>query len=93
MAMKMIRKLAVPVPKGNDEVFWMNIGALMYDAEKKKFSVKLNAIPIGIPDFEGWVNCFELDDKEEGDDKPQRTRRNERAESNKNRDFDDDIPF
>jgi hypothetical protein len=97
MGMKAIRKLAVPMPKGDgsDDVFWLNIGVLLYDAEKKKFTIKLNAIPVGVPEFEGWINCFEFEDKDagEGDSKPQRTRREPRASSQRDVNFDDDIPF
>jgi hypothetical protein len=98
MGMKVVRKIAVAIPGKDDKTYWLNLGVLLYDGdpadlEGKKFSIKQNSIPIGIPDFEGWLSCFEIEEKGEGDSKPQRTRREPRASSQRDVNFDDDIPF
>ena len=82
--MQKIGSLAVPAGEytnneGETKTRWLRIGVLFQ--KDKRYVVKLDSIPIGIPDWEGWVQIFQ--EREDEDRRPQ----------TKPKDYDDDIPW
>jgi hypothetical protein len=69
---------------GEEKVRWVQVGRL-FDKGDGKFSVKLDAVPVG-GEWDGWLTCFKDDD-----DRPQR--RNGGQPKAQERLPDDEIPF
>lgn len=84
---------------------WLTIGTV-FKHDDGGTSIKLDCVPVGLPDWQGWVSVFPR--RQHGSDfqaPPNHTRRNSQnpGRSNNSRqgartaeprqDFDDDIPF
>ena len=87
--MKKIGSLAVPAgeytnAEGEEKTRWLRIGVLFQ--KDKRYVIKLDSIPIGLSEWEGWVQVFAEREDEGGGGR--------KAPPKKTHDFDDDeIPF
>ena len=45
--------------QGQDKTRWLNCGMIIKNADNGKCSLKLDAIPYGLPDDEGWFALME----------------------------------
>ena len=91
---------------GEKKARWLTIGAV-FKNEEGRASIKLDCIPIGVPDWNGWVNVFPRRDRQQGqgapsDNYPQQSYQaplTQRHQGDKqpaqpgSGDFDDDIPY
>ena len=76
---------------------WLRIGTVFQHDDGGR-SIKLDAIPVGVPNWDGWVSVYKLDDQR--DQAPARNGgygRSERAQApggrKANDQYDDYIPF
>lgn len=74
---------------GRMKARWLRIGTLIRH-DDGGVSIKLDCVPVGLPEWEGWVSVFKRENREHG----QPARGNGRARpAAPPADFDDDIPF
>lgn len=83
---------------------WQRIGTV-FKHDDGGTSIKLDAIPVGVPDWNGWVSVFKRDDQKQGQQgqqggyqgqQPQQQHRGNGQQQHApppQQDFDDDIPF
>lgn len=43
---------------GEIKARWLRVGAMFEHADGRR-SIKLDALPVGLKDWDGWVSCFE----------------------------------
>lgn len=61
---KMIPAFNVTVPQGTymkegkEKTRWLNVGTLFIAEDKSRMALKIDSMPVGIKDFEGWFNVF-----------------------------------
>lgn len=77
MSAKPIKKLVVKTGEyvdrsGQTKGRWQNVGTL-FKHDDGSCSIKIDSIPIGHPNWEGWCMLFDFDDKSE--QQPQQQRR------------------
>ncbi len=67
MSMTPIRKVVAVtgtyVKDGQEKKRYTNVGTLFKDSDDGRIAIKLDSIPVG-PEFSGWLNCYELDDRQ-----------------------------
>jgi len=69
---------------GEEKKRWKTIGAIYWEGDTEKLSVKLDSVPFVDGGWNGWATCFEPEDnKFVKSDRPNKVRR----------DQEDDIPF
>jgi hypothetical protein len=68
---------------------WLNIGTI-FKHDDGGVSIKLDAIPVGMPEWKGWVSVFPREKKDgQGPRQGQGPQRSQAAQSS----FDEDLPF
>lgn len=84
---------------GDTKGRWLRIGTV-FRHDDGGTSIKLDAIPVGLPEWNGWVSVFKRELKEEGQAQtqhrqppPQQRQQARPAPQNGPLPFDDDIPF
>lgn len=55
---------------GEQKGRWLNIGTV-FRHDDGGTSIKLTALPIGVPDWQGWVSVFKREPREDGRQGPQ----------------------
>jgi len=75
--------------QGQTKGRWLRIGTVIKHDDGGT-SIKLDAVPVGLPDWDGWVNVFK---REERQAPGQGGGRSEPAPAGAQEDFEDDIPF
>jgi|TARA_Y100000034_G_C6603837_1_gene262749 hypothetical protein len=70
--------------QGNEKTRYVNIGTV-FKRDDGSVCMKLDAVPVGVPDWQGWVNFF--------DKKPRNERRPDTVAKTGGDDLDDEIPF
>ena len=75
--------------QGQTKGRWLRIGTVIQHDDGGT-SIKLDAVPVGLPDWDGWVNVFKRQERQEpaqggGQGAP--------APAGAQEDFEDDIPF
>ena len=71
--------------EGEEKGRYLNIGSILAH-EDGGISVKLNCIPVGLTDWEGWVSAFPVKKKDDAEEYRQQS-------APTIREFDDDLPF
>jgi hypothetical protein len=76
--------------QGNEKSRFLNVGAV-FENDRGNLSLKLEALPVGNPEWTGWLQLFEpRQDEQQGQrQQPQRSAPAPVAAE----DFSDDIPF
>ena len=85
---------------GEVKARWLKIGTV-FKHDDGGTSIKLDSLPIGLPEWNGWVNVFKREDQRQGGSaqQPAPHRGNGASGGNGHQpqqnfdDFDDDIPF
>ena len=89
--MKVLGDVCVPTGKyeqaGQEKTRWLKCGVLMQNDEGH-YRLKLEAIPIGVADFEGWFSVFEKENRQPAARPQERTEPTAIAAG-----MNDDIPF
>lgn len=52
--------------EGNEKKRYVRCGAL-FSRDDGSMTMKLDSIPVGAEEFNGWMNCYPDEDKKEGD--------------------------
>lgn len=72
---------------------WQRIGTV-FRHDDGGTSIKLDAVPVGNPEWDGWVSVFKREDKTNGAGQQRRQQASPpRQHETPPTDFDDDIPF
>ena len=89
---------------GQDKKRWLRIGSV-FRHDDGGTSIKLDAVPVGLPNWDGWVSVFKNDQGGQNTQPPQETqqrqapaRQAQRAQAGRESfqpdvNLDDDIPF
>jgi hypothetical protein len=85
--------------QGNEKSRYLNVGAV-FENDRGNLSLKLEALPVGNPEWTGWLQLFEpRDDQQQGrqqgqrqQPQPQPSQRSAPAPTAAE-EFEDDIPF
>ncbi|TQF00213.1 MAG: hypothetical protein FKY71_04705 [Spiribacter salinus] len=71
---------------------WLRIGTVIRHDDGGT-SIKLDCLPVGIPDWEGWVNVFKREARDGAGTARGNGQRRPPAAAPAGEGFDDDIPF
>jgi hypothetical protein len=73
---------------------WLRIGTVIQHDDGGT-SIKLDAVPVGLPDWDGWVNVFKKQDRQQGQGQGQPAQPAPQGPGGAAppEDFEDDIPF
>lgn len=76
---------------------WLNIGTV-FRHDDGGTTLKLDAIPVGLPEWQGWCSVFKREPRDGSQNATSGTQRPQAARSapapaTTQQDFDDDIPF
>lgn len=44
---------------------WITLGSVFTDERTGRQSIKLDVMPVGVPDFEGWMGMFPVQDRDQ----------------------------
>lgn len=79
---------------GETRARWMRVGTVVRHDDGGT-SVKLDAIPVGLPDWDGWISVFprDRDSGDRNDGAGGRGASRGQSARQTGQDFDDDIPF
>lgn len=77
---------------GQTKARWLRIGTV-FRHDEGGTSIKLDALPVGCPDWDGWVSVFKREDKQGQGYGQQAPQRQQQGAQPMPTDFDDDIPF
>ena len=80
---------------GEQKARWLRIGSV-FRHDDGATSIKLDCLPLGLPDWNGWVNVFPREERREADPSPARqplpTRQSTRPPQTEPA-WSEDIPF
>jgi len=77
---------------GQEKGRWLTIGA-MFEHDDGGTSIKLDCVPVGLKDWEGWVSVFQREERPAQSAQAPAQQHQARQAPLPVVDYDDDIPF